>query len=425
MKISEMAIKALRAPSLKEFMISLLPGQKSRSISTLSSTGISVTEESALTIVAYWACVRLLSETFASLPCILYRRLARGKERATDRSLYRILHDQPNPEMNAFTFWELMKSHIVTWGDAFAQIIWEDNTTVRALYPMLPDRTDVRRDTETRQVVYDYYPNDGRPKVTLPAYRVLHVPGLGYDGLRGYSPVSMARQALGLAKATEQCGAKLFANGILATGVLTYPHSLSDISRKNLKKSFKDEVASVENAGDPMILEEGMKWQQLTIPPDDAQFLETRKFQRGEIASFFHVPPHMIGDLERATFSNIEHQSLEFVIYTMRPWLVRFEKAINTKLLNPGEQQDYFVEFLIDGLLRGDLESRYRAYAIGRNWGWLSANDVCELENRNPIGPEGDVYMAPANMLPADQFEAQVPKPAGQFSLSPKRLTIA
>ncbi len=410
MKLRDIARKALIAPSLKDFVINMLPGQEDRSLSAAIS-GVTVNENSALTNTTFYACVRLLSETYASLPLMLYRRLGRGKERALDHSLYTLLHDQPNPEMNSFIFRETQMNHLLTWGNAFSQIEWQDRTTVKALWPMLPDRTQVSRDPLTGQIVYRYHTGDNRGLITLPSYQVLHIPGLGYDGMVGYSPITLVRKALALSMATENFGSKFFENGAHASGVLESPNKYSDVAFGRLKKDFASQISG-DDIHKPLILEEGLEWHELSIPPEDAQFLETRKFQKGEIASFFHVPPHMIGDLEHATFSNIEEQALEFVVYTMRPWLVRSEQAMNMKLLNPGERPDYFTEFLVDALLRGNLQARYQAYAIARNWGWLSANDIRELENMNPLpDDQGDTYLSPLNMTPADQLNTLLNKP--------------
>jgi len=368
-----------------------------------SNTGASVTETTALSVVTVYACVRILSETLASLPLHLYKRLERGKHRAIEHPLYQILHDIPNPEMNSFTFRETLMAHLVTWGNAYAEIEWDNYTKVKALWPLRPDRMQVWREND--QIIYKYYLPNAAGMVTLPSYRVWHIPGLGFDGLVGYPPITLAREAIGLSLATEEFGARFFGNGAAPGGVLEHPAKLSKEAQENLRKSWNEMHSGLSNQHRLAILEEGMKWSKVGIPPDDAQFLETRKFQRNEIASFFHIPPHMIGDLDRATFSNIEEQALEFVVYTMRPWLVRWEQSINQKLLNPDERADYFAEFLVDGLLRGNIQARYQAYATGRQWGWLSANDIRELENQNPLpGEEGDIYLNPMNMVPALQL---------------------
>jgi len=366
-----------------------------------TATGVSITEKTALECVAVFACVRILSETLASIPLPLYQRITpRSKRRAHEHPLYSLLHDAPNPEMSSFNFREALMAHLALWGNAYAEIDWDMNKgRPRALWPLLPNKMQIKR--EKGGLYYYYRLPDGQEKI-FPSINILHIPGLGFDGLIGYSPIHMAREAIGLSLATEEFGARFFGNGAKPGGVLEHPGKLGLPAQENLRKSWNEMHQGLSNQHRIAILEEGMKYQVVGIPPDDAQFLETREFQRSEIASFFHIPPHMIGDLKHATFSNIEHQGIEFVVYTMRPWFVRWEQVISKKLLWPDERKDYFAEFLVEGLLRGDVESRYKAYSVGRQWGWLSANDVRELENMEPLpDKQGDIYYVPMNMLPA------------------------
>jgi HK97 family phage portal protein len=379
-----------------------------------SDSGISITSEKALNYTAFWSCVTLLAGTLASLSVFLYKRSGqRGRERAVDHPLYFLLHKEPNPEMDSFSYFETLMYHLVANnGNCYSYIDWDaDRLQIKNLWPMNPDKVTKTRDRESNEIVYLYQTDNGQ--ITLPAYRVWHIPGFGYDGMIGYTPLSYARNQIGLALGAEKMGSKLFANGLTFGGFLEHPGHMSQPAQDRWLKSVKERHQGVDKAHEVIILEEGMKYNKNHISPEDAQMLETRKFQRGEMASFFHIPPHMIGDLERATFSNIEEQSLEFVVYTMRPWLVRWERSINRQLLLPSEKQHYYVEFLVDSLLRGNIESRYRAYAIGRNWGWLTPNRVCEFENMEPISAEdgGDTYLSPSNMLPADEFDKTIPKP--------------
>jgi len=366
-----------------------------------SATGVKVNESTALQCSAVFACVQLLAETVASLPLPVYRGLPpREKERAYNHHLYPLLHDAPNPEMTSFNFREAMQGHLVLWGNCYAEIDWDMSSgRIRGLWPLRPDRMRVAR--REGKLWYHYRLPNGT-EVVLPSYRVWHIPGLGFDGIMGYSPIHMAREAIGLALATEEYGARFFGNGAKPGGVLQHPGKLGEPAQENLQKSWNEMHQGLVNQHRIAILEEGMKYQQVGIPPEDAQFLETRKFQRNEIASFFHIPPHMIGDLERATFSNIEQQSIEFVVYTMRPWFVRWEQSIRKNLMGPAERRQYFAEFLVQGLLRGDITSRYQAYATARQWGWMSADDIRELENQNPLPDgQGQIYYMPMNMLPA------------------------
>lgn len=370
-----------------------------------SASGAIVNSETAMRVTAVYACVRILAETIASLPLVTYRRLDRGKARAPDHPLYTVLHDIPNPEMTSFTFRETMMVHLLLTGNAFAQIVRDRGGRVRELWPLNPNKIKPQRNKSTEKIEYVLSNDDGTQEV-LPYEKILHIPGLGFDGLIGYSPIRMAREAIGLSLAAEQFGAEFFGNGAHFGGIIEYPGKLSDEAYERYKKDVREKYAGLGKQHQIMVLEQGLKYHQITIPPEDAQFLETRKFQVTEIARIFRVPPHMLADLERATFSNIEHQSIEFVVHTIRPWLVRWEQAIFKKLLTPMEQKEYFVEFLVDGLLRGDIKSRYEAYAVARQNGWMSANDIRELENMNPI-EGGDVYLVNGNMVPIGGAGAQ------------------
>ena len=360
-----------------------------------SSSGKSVNEKTALQTTAVYACVRILAETIASLPLHTYRYSPGGKEKAQDHPLYHLLHSEPNHEMTSFVFRETLMGHLLLWGNAYAQIIRDGRGRVLGLYPLLPNKMLVSRTDQG--ILFYQYEKDGRT-FFLPNTEVLHIPGLGFDGLVGYSPIAMAKNAIGMAIATEEYGAKFFANGASPGGVLEHPGVVKDPGK--IRESWNAVYQGSGNAHRVAVLEEGMKFQPIGIPPEQAQFLETRKYQLNEIARIFRIPPHMIGDLEKSSFSNIEQQSLEFVMYTLDPWVIRWEQAIQRALLSGGEKRQYFVKFNVDGLLRGDYQSRMNGYAVGRQNGWLSANDIRELENLNRISPElgGDLYLINGNM---------------------------
>lgn len=382
------------------------------------ASGVTVNENTALNATAVFSAVDILSRTLASLPLPVYRRLqGGGKERATDHPLYAVLHDLSNREMTSFELRQALMGHLALWGNAFAEIERDNAGRVIGLWPLRPDRMTVMRDEQGLLYVYRIIKTG--QEVALRQRNVMHLRGLSSDGVIGYSPIRLAREAIGLALATEEYGARFFGNGSRPGGVLQHPGKLSEEAAKRLKKSWEEMHQGLTQAHRVAILEEGMTWQQVGIPPEDAQFLETRKFQVTEIARIFHVPPHMLADLERSTFSNIEHQGIEFVVHTMRPWLVCWEQAIKRDLFLPNERQTYFAEFLVDGLLRGDIKSRYEAYAIGRQNGWLSADDIRELENMNPLPDgQGKVYLVPLNMVPADSVTAAPQQPAqGQASV--------
>ena len=367
-----------------------------------TSSGKAVNETTAMQTTAVYACVRILAEAIAGLPLHLYEYKDGGKERVSDHPLYFLLHDAPNAEMTSFVFRETLMSHLLLWGNAYAQIVRDGRGRVLSLYPLLPNRVTVDRDANG-QIFYSYKADYGDIRggdVVLRRDEVLHIPGLGFDGLVGYSPIAMAKNAVGMAIATEEYGASFFANGANPGGVLEHPGTIKDIGR--VKESWNAAYQGSGNAHRVAVLEEGMKFQQIGIPPEQAQFLQTRKFQINEIARIFRVPPHMVGDLEKSSFSNIEQQSLEFVKYTLDPWVIRWEQAINQALLLPSERGRLFAKFNVDGLLRGDYASRMTGYATARQNGWLSANDIRELEDMNRIPAElgGDEYLVNGNMIP-------------------------
>ena len=371
-----------------------------------STSGKTVTERSAMQMTAVYSCVRILAEAIAGLPLHLYTyKEDGGKEKAIGHPLYLLLHDEPNPEMSSFVFRETLMTHLLLWGNAYAQIIRNGKGEVVALYPLMPNRMTVDRDS-SGQLFYSYQMNNSDAPtmktgtVILKPSDVLHIPGLGFDGLVGYSPIAMAKNAIGLAIATEEYGAKFFANGATPGGLLEYPGTVKDPDR--VRESWNKGFSGSQNAGKVAILEEGMKYTPISIAPEQAQFLETRKFQINEIARIFRVPPHMVGDLEKSSFSNIEQQSLEFVKYTLDPWVVRWEQSLSRALFTPEEKKQYFFKFNVEGLLRGDYQSRMNGYATARQNGWMSANDIRELENLDRIPAEegGDLYLINGNMLP-------------------------
>lgn len=368
-----------------------------------TTSGNRVTEQSAMQMTAVYACVRILSEAIAGLPLHLYHYTETGsKEKAIKHPLYFLLHDEPNPEMTSFVFRETMMTHLLLYGNAYSQIIRNGKGEVIGLYQLMPNRMTVDRD-DKGQIYYQYLVSDSdaptmkEGTVNLKKEDVLHIPGLGFDGLVGYSPIAMAKNAIGLSIATEEYGAKFFANGATPGGILEYPGTVKDPDRvrESWNKGF-----SGRNSHKVAILEEGMKYTPISISPNEAQFLETRKFQIDEIARIFRIPPHMVGDLEKSSFSNIEQQSLEFVKYTLEPWLMRWEQSINRALLSPNEKSTYFVKFNVDGLLRGDYQSRMSGYATARQNGWMSANDIRELENLDliPVEEGGNLYLINGNM---------------------------
>jgi len=384
-------------------------GGQSIFVSGPSSSGTHVSEHTALQTAAVYACVRVISETIASLPLHVYRYADNGAVPAPEHRLYRLLHLTPNPEMTTFTFRETLMSHLLLHGNAYTQILRDGGGRVTGLYPLLPYKMDVARGDDG-QIYYTYWRDrdESRPGqkdggVALRSEDVLHIPALSNDGLVGYSPIALARNPIGLAIATEKYGAGFFANSANPGGILECPAALPDDAEKQIRNAW--EMLYRGNSGKVAVLAEGMSFKQVSVPPNDAQFLETRKFQLNEIARIFRVPPHMIGDLEKSSFNNIEQQSLEFVKYTIGPWIVRLEQAMCIALLTEAEQEKYYIKFNLDGLLRGEYESRMKGYMIGINAGFLSQNDVRRLEDMPLIPtPGGDRYRMNSAMQDIDSL---------------------
>jgi len=377
-----------------------------------STSGKAVNERSSMQMTAVYACVRILAEAIAGLPLHLYRHGENSsKQKAKDHPLYTLLHSEPNAEMTSFVFRETMMTHLLLWGNAYAQIIRNGKGQVAALYPLMPNRMQVDRDKSGR-LYYQYTtsaedaPTMQGNSVVLDASEVLHIPGLGFDGLVGYSPIAMAKNAIGMAIACEEYGAKFFANGAAPSGVLEHPGTVKDPTR--LRDTWQGQFGGSSNSHKVAVLEEGMKYTPISISPEQAQFLQTRKFQINEIARIFRVPPHMVGDLEKSSFSNIEQQSLEFVKYTLDPWVIRWEQALSRALLSSDEKQTHFFRFNVEGLLRGDYQSRMGGYATARQNGWMSANDIRSLEDMDLITDEdgGNLYLINGNMLPLSRAGA-------------------
>ena len=370
----------------QSWMIDVLGGSK-------SLAGTNVNEQTAMRSTAVLSCVRVISETLASLPLTVYKS-TKGSKDKVDNVIYELLHNAPNPYTTSFNFREVMQSNLLLYGNAYAEIEYDKNGQITALWHIPVWRVQVFK-AKDGDLVYKVTLEDGAERI-LQSYRVLHIAGLSYNGLVGFSPIQVAKESIGLALATEEFGSRFFGQGTNVGGVVEHPSALGEKAYKNLKESLNETYAGLGNSHRLLLLEEGMKYSRSGIPPNDAQFIESRKFQIEEIARIFRVPLHMIGHLEHATFSNIEHQSIEFVVHTIRPYLVRWEQAIKMKLFKGTK---YYAEFNVEGLLRGDVKSRYDAYAVGRQWGWLSVNDIREKENmaKLPIAV-GDKYLSPLNM---------------------------
>ena len=373
-----------------------------------SAAGIPVSHVSVMGLSTYYACIRAISEDIGKIPLITYRRVKpRGKERAVDHPNYELLHDAPNTEMEALTFRETLTAHALSWGNGYAEIEHDSQGEAVALWPIHPSRVRIRRD-ESGTIVYDVFGSEmveGQRRtqvVRIRSENILHIRGLGAEGLYGYSILDMARESFGLSLAAQRFGAAFFANGAHITGVLEHPGELGDVAAKRLRESWMEIYSGVDKAGTPAILEEGMKWTAISLPPDQAQFLETRNFQVREVARWFRMPLHKVQDLADASFNNIEHQSLDYVSDTLSPWMVRWEQQIKRKLFR--NDPEHFAEHLIVALLRTDQRSRSAFYRIMLSLAALSPNDIREAENLNSIGPAGDKYfIASNNLTPIEQ----------------------
>lgn len=394
-------LKILATGSLAEYSRAFLSGED------LPSEG-PVDGDTALKYSAVFACNRVLSETYASVPKILYKK--QGKDRipvtelGTDettpqvRMLYDIMHTTPNDEMSAFNFKEAQMSALNLGGNSVSEIVTNKNNQIISIYPYSYDRVKIERDRETQKLKYII---DGGKK-TLTRSQVLHIPGPSLDGVIGMSPISYAASAIRLGLQYEKFGVKFYENAANPGGAIECPDQLSPDAAERLKKDLKENHRGLKNTGVPLLLEGGSKWSQITINPVDAQLIESKYFQIEDICRIYRVPQHLVNKLDRSTNNNIEHQSLEFVMYTMLPWFKRHEECDNAQLI-PRELriQGYFFESKMDGLLRGDSAARAALYANGRQWGWLSANDIRKLENLPSLGSEGDIYLSPANMIEA------------------------
>jgi len=364
-------------------------------------SGERVTESTAMGLSTYYACKRVVSEDVGKLPFLLHRKLDRGRERAVDHPLYKLLHDSPHPFMSSQAWRETLTDHAQAWGNGYSRIYRKGRKVVELSLPIHPSRVTVKFD-EDDHLVYDVrvYDNKGHYK-GLERWRdseMFHLHGCGGDGIGGYSVIQMARESLGMGLAAQKFGAAMFGNGVTFSGLLEYPGQLDDAEVEHLKETWKASHGGAGNAMGMGVLEQGLKWVQTGIPPQDAQFLETRQFQVVEVCRWFRMPPHKVQHLADATFTNIEHQGKEYVDDTLMAWNVRWEQEVRRKLLGGYEEDEYAPEILVTALLRGDTAARSAFYTALFNIGALSPNDIAELENGNPIGPEGDMRYIQSNM---------------------------
>lgn len=363
-------------------------------------SGENVSNDSALRISAVYACINSISQDIAKIPLKVYQTVGEGKEKRYDHPSYRLLQRRPNPEMSAYDFRRTLTAHCLGWGNGYAAIERDIYGKIASLWPLRPDRVDLKRDKDKR-LIYEVTSDTGQ-KEYFWAEEILHIKGLGFDGVKGYNVIHYAKECLGAAIAVEKQGAAFFGNGATPGGVLEHPGQLSKDAQKRLTESFEKRHQGASNSSKIMVAEEGMKFNSVSIPAKDSQFIETRQFSIPEICRWFRIPPHKIADLSKSAFSNIEQQSLDYVSDSLMGWCVGWEQEIWAKLFSQQEQNTgYFAEHVLEGLLRGDLASRYAAYAIARNWGILNANECRDKENLNPY-EGGEKYLVPLNMTTAE-----------------------
>jgi len=365
-----------------------------------SSSGLRINHESALKYTPFWAAVRIISGTVGSLPFITYKRMAGdNKERFPKHTVYKLLHDRPNDYMDSLTFTETRQAHVLTHGNGYAEIQRDGAGRPVALWPLLPDKVERKLNAAGEPFYTIKLPDN--TTADLPDYNVLHIKGLGFDGFTGYDVVSYHKEAIGYGVAVKQFGSRFFGNDASPGGVLEHPNTLSQEAFGRLKKSWLEKHQGLSNAHRIQILEEGMKFNKTIIDPAQAQALEVQKYTVDDCSRIFNIPPHMLGSMEFSKYNNVEQLELEFIKRTMLYWFRKWELECNYKLFMPAEYGNLFCEILYEGLLRGDIKTRYECYNIGRNGGWLSANDIRKKENMNTIGPDGDIYLEPLNMKPA------------------------
>lgn len=383
-----------------------------------AASGVRVSDVTALGLSAYYCGINMIAGTVASLPLNVYKTSGKKREVWEAHPAHYLLHTEPNSEMTAMSWRQTAVFHAIHRGNSYSEIVWDARGNAKEIHPIAPHLVTPRRD-DAGAIWYEVRPGDKDVRYLKPE-DMLHVPGLGYDGIMGYGLLAIARDSIGLSVAQEQYAAKFFRNGGNISGVIETDKVLNDAQFTRLRSEIAQKLQGLTNAHRVAILENNMKFKPMNPTHDEAQLIEARHFTVEEWARWLNMPPHKLREMTHATFSNIEHQNIEWVVDTVRPWLVRFEQEFNRKLFR--KQATFYTKHSVEGLLRGDLASRYAAYAIARNWGWMSANDVLELEDRNPLpGKTGDMYLVPLNMQPAEKAgeDKPVPPPAAPPAAEP------
>lgn len=376
-------------------------------------SGMRITPANALTNSAVMKCVRVIGESVANLPVFVYQRTeGASRQPDTDHRLYRVLHDAPNRRYTSFDWRYSAMAHLLLRGNSYAIISRDNRGRAVGLTPVRPDNIDIQEDVQPERnelpmLFYSATPSNYQ-SMLVPEEDMLHVRGLTTDGIKGLSPVGLARESIGLSQAGEAHGAHVFSNGAHFSGAVKIPTLTNDTEREAAQRRFNEAFTGVERAGMVPVFDGELDFVKLSMSNDDAQWLESRRFQARDIYGIYGVPPHMVGDTEASTSwgTGIEQQTIGFVTFTLLAWVKRWEQRLNMALLTDAEKQTHFIEFSLNNILRGDQKTRFLAYALGRQWGWLSVNDIRRLENLNPIGPAGDRYLEPLNMANAQDLIA-------------------
>jgi len=395
-KVAKRAAKYAGIPLRDPALVAMLGNQP-------TASGVDVDENTALNYSAVWAAVSVISSNVAALPPIPYEKRADGNYEAEGTPAHKLLLTSPNEEMTPYVFHETITAHALIWGNGYAETDKEAPEDIATEANIIqPNQVEPMRDEATGEIYYQftalYAAEEDR---RIPWWKVVHIPGLGFDGMKGYPTVQQARESIGLGVAAEKFGGAFFGRGCTLGGILESPEELemTDRARKNLRESFELLHRGPDNSHRIAILEQGMKYNPIGVPPETAQFLETRLFQIVEVARWFNIPPHLLRDLTHATFSNIEQQGIEFFAITLRPWLIRWAQEYRRKLFGRPDQMRYFVCHDPHNIQMMETNSRYDAYAKGRNGGWLTLNQILKREGQNPLPPEiGDARLAPSTM---------------------------
>lgn len=396
-------IQAAFSPRFDDFIASYIKGDDLPQNSTV------LTEDVAMKYSAVFACFRVLAETFASVPIFEYKKIDDSdREKTNDTGLFDILHNVPNDEMSAYNLKESTIYQLCAGGNAVLKRLKNGADGIAGLYPIEWQRVQIKRDKETKKLKYII---DNKEDEALTRADVLHIPGPSLDGVIGMSILEYATAAIRLGTTYEKFGQKYFENGAFPSGIFKHPKWLKEEAYERLKKDIREKYQSMATKGEPILAEDGLEFTPFELKMVDAQLIECKKLQIEDICRFCRVPLHLVQSLDHATNNNIEHQSLEFVMYTMLPHFKRAEECINAQLLSRKQREDgYYFEFNINALLRGDSKSMAEAFAAGRQWGWLSVNDIRRLLNMNSI-PNGDIYLQPMNMYEAGKELPQKPEP--------------